>query len=137
MKRSMYTVASVMKSPVVSIQVDATVMEAMHLMRGKGISSILVDPQSSGDAYGIMTKRDVISKVVAKGQDPGKVLVKEIMTRPVITVAADCSLKECSALMIKAGIRRVPVAEGGKIIGIVSDTDIFAAVEERGWGPEY
>lgn len=84
-----------------------------------------------------MTKRDVISKVVTKGEDPSQVRVGEIMSKPVITVPPDCSLRECSVLMIRAGIRRVPVARGGEIIGIVSDTDIFAAVEERGWGPEH
>lgn len=132
-----YTVASVMRSPAVVIEADAAVMEALHLMREKGISSILVKPETSEDSYGIMTKRDVISKVVAKGEDPSKVRVREIMSKPVMTVPPEYSLRECSALMIKKGIRRVPVARGGEIIGIVSDTDIFAAVEERGWGPEY
>jgi len=136
-EKGMYTVASVMKSPVVSIEADAPVMEALHRMREKGISSILVKPQMPGDTYGIMTKRDIISKVVAKGADPSKVRVGEIMSKPVITVPPEYSLKECSTLMIREGIRRVPVARGGEIIGIVSDTDIFAAVEERGWGPGY
>lgn len=132
-----HTVESVMTSPAVMIGANATVTEAMHLMREKGISSVLVRPEGPNDSYGIMTKRDILSKVVARGQDPSKLAVREIMTAPVITVAPDCPLRECSALMTRSGIRRVPVAQGGEIIGIVSDTDIFQAVEERGWGPEF
>jgi isocitrate dehydrogenase len=59
------------------------------------------------------------------------------MSSPVITVSPNTSLRECSALMLEKDIRRVVVAQGNEIVGIVSDTDIFSAVEERGWGPTF
>ncbi len=133
----MYTVASVMKKPVARIPATATVAEAIHRMHERGISSILVEPQGPGRPYGIMTKRDVLSKVVAPGKDPEKLRVADLMSSPVITVAASTPLRECSALMLEKDIRRLLVVEGTEIVGIVSDTDIFAAVEERGWGPTF
>jgi isocitrate dehydrogenase len=85
-----------------------------------------------------MTKRDVISKVVSQGKDPQKLKVQDIMTPGLlITVPADCPLREAAALMMEKDIRRVLVTRGGEIIGIVSDTDIFRAVEESGWGADF
>lgn len=133
----MYTVESVMKKPVVGIAATATVAEAIHRMHERGISSILVEPQTPGGPYGIMTKRDVLSKVVAPGKDPDRLRVADLMSSPVITIPPSTTLRECSALMLEKDIRRILVARGTEILGIVSDTDIFAAVEERGWGPTF
>ncbi len=133
----MYTVASIMKSPVVSIEADKSVAEAVHLMQEKGISSILVTPSAPGEPDGIMTKRDIISKVVSQGKDPKTLKVQDVMTARVIAVPSDYSLAEAAKLMTEKGIRRILVRQGGKIVGIVSDTDIFRAVEEAGWGPAY
>ncbi len=133
----MFTVADVMKSPVISVDTTATVMEAMHLMRQKAVSSVLVTPKVKGGQAGIMTQRDIMSKVVTKGKDPKKLKVRQVMSSPLVTVPHDCSLRDAAKLMVKRNIRRVLVAEGGKIIGIVSDTDIFSAVEERGWEPSF
>lgn len=133
----MFTVGSIMRKPVVRIAGTATVAEAIHRMHERGISSVLVEPQVPGGPYGIMTKRDVLSKVVAPGKDPEKLRVADLMSSPVITVPPTASLRECSALMLEKGIRRVVVAQGSEIVGIVSDTDIFSAVEERGWGPTF
>lgn len=133
----MFTVADVMKTPVISVDTTATVMEAMHLMRQKAVSSVLVTPKVKGGQAGIMTQRDIMSKVVTKGNDPKKLKVRQVMSSPLVTVPPDCSLRDAAKLMVKRNIRRVLVAEGGKIIGIVSDTDIFSAVEERGWEPSF
>lgn len=133
----MYTVTSIMKSPVVSIEGNRSVAEALHLMQEKGISSILVTPGATGEPRGIMTKRDIISKVVSQGRDPAKLKVQDVMTAGLITVPPDCPLQDAAALMMEKGIRRVLVSRGTEIIGIVSDTDIFRAVEEAGWGKDY
>lgn len=133
----MFTVGSIMRKPVVRIAGTATVAEAIHRMRERGISSVLVEPQVPGGPYGIMTKRDVLSKVVAPGRDPEKLRVADLMSSPIVTVPPTASLRECSALMLEKGIRRVVVAQGHEVVGIVSDTDIFSAVEERGWGPTF
>ncbi|MEE9221165.1 MAG: CBS domain-containing protein [candidate division NC10 bacterium] len=133
----MYTVASIMKSPVVSIEANKSVAEAIHQMQEKGISSLMVTPATPGEPEGMMTKRDIISKVVSHGKDPKTLNVQDVMTTSLITVPPDYPLADAARLMSEKGIRRVLVRQGGKIIGIVSDTDIFRAVEESGWGPNY
>lgn len=132
-----YTVAEAMSSPVVSVDRDTTVAAALTLMRRKGISSVLVRPTGPNDEWGIMTKRDVISKVVARDLDPRAIRVADIMTAHLITAHPDWTLKECSNKMMAVGVRRLPVVnDQGEVVGIISDTDIFTAVEERGWeGP--
>jgi isocitrate dehydrogenase len=106
-------------------------------MQEKGISSIVVTPAATGEARGIMTKRDIISKVVSQGKDPQKLKVRDVMTSGLITVPPDCPLRDAATLMTEKGIRRVLVSRGEEIIGIVSDTDVFRAVEEAGWGQDY
>lgn len=133
----MYNVASIMRSPVVSIEANKSVAEAIHLMQERGISSILVTPAAPGEPEGMMTKRDIISKVVSHGKDPKTLMVQDVMTPRVITVPPDYPLADAAKLMVEKGIRRVLVRQAGKIVGIVSDTDIFRAVEESGWGPDY
>lgn len=133
----MYTVTSIMKSPVVSIEANKTVAEALHRMQEQGISSIIVFSGTPNQPQGIVTKRDIISKVVSQGKDPQKLKAQDVMTSGLITVPPDCPLRDAAALMTEKGIRRVLVSRGGEIIGIVSDTDIFRAVEESGWGPDY
>lgn len=131
----MYTVEDIMSRPVVTTEAGRTVAEAVQVMRQHRISSLLVRPEAPGDPYGIITKRDVVAKVVAAGLDPAKVRVRQVMSKPVLTVPPHCTLQECSRLMARAGVRRLPVFRDGEPVGIVSDTDLFAAVEEAGWGP--
>ncbi len=130
----MYTVTSIMRSPVVSIEANKTVAEALHRMQEKGISSIVVTSATPKEPQGIMTKSDIISKVVSQEKDPRELKVRDVMTSGLITVPPDCPLRDAAALMTEKGIRRVLVSQSGEIIGIVSDTDIFRAVEESGWG---
>jgi len=58
-----------------------------------------------------------------------------LMSSPLITVSPDATIKQCSIIMLDANIRRAVVMKSGQLVGIVSDTDIFQSVEERGWGP--
>lgn len=131
----MYTAQDVMSTPVVTTEELTSVAEAVHTMRRHGISSLLVKPEADDKSYGIITKRDVLSKVVANGRDANQVQVRQVMSQPVLSVPPESSLQECSRLMGKARVRRLPVFVEGEPVGIVSDTDVFAAVEEAGWGP--
>ena len=121
----MKTASDVMTKHVVDIEPDATVAEAIDRMKQWNVSSLLVQRKDPTDTWGFMSQTDVIEKVVAKGLDPGVVLVHEIMTKPVITVPPDCSLADCASLMARADIRRVLVFDGQDIVGIVSSSDIF------------
>lgn len=73
----MYQVRNVMSSPVVTIDGEATVEVALHLMRDHGISSVIVE--TPNNPPGIMTKRDIITKVVSQDKDPRQLQVVDIM----------------------------------------------------------
>lgn len=131
-----HTVGEIMTTPVVTVSTSTPVEDALHLMREKGIHSVCVEPDQAGGAYGIMTQRDVLRKVVATGRSLLNVAVRDLMTSPLITVSPDTTIRQCSIIMLDANIRRAAVMKDGQLVGIISDTDIFQAVEERGWGPD-
>ncbi len=133
---SYHTVGEIMTTPVISVPPSTSVEDALHLMREKGIHSVFVEPDQPGGAYGIMTQRDVLRKIVAAGRPLENVAVRDLMTSPIITVSPDTTIRQCSVIMLDANIRRAAVMKDGKLVGVISDTDIFQAVEERGWGPE-
>jgi isocitrate dehydrogenase len=133
--RTPTTVGDIMSRMPVTVKEGTKVSDAMHLMREHGISSVLIEPSGDG-AWGIMTQRDVVSRIVHANRSPAKVNVEEIATMPLVTVPVDMSLYDCSSQMIEANIRRVVVAQDQVPIGIVSDTDLFRNVEEFGWLPE-
>ncbi len=128
-----FTVGSLMTREVVSVKGAISVAEATHLMRGKGVTSVIVKPEN-GNEWGIMTMRDVLREIVGHDRSPDEVTVGEIATRPLIYVSPDMSLHECSKLLVDRNIRRAVVKQNDAPIGIISDTDIFLFVEEHGWG---
>jgi isocitrate dehydrogenase len=129
-----HTVEEIMTSPVVTVSASLPVEEALHLMREKNIHSVIVEPDRPSGVYGIMTQRDVLRKIVAADRPLFNMTVSDLMSSPLIAVSPDTTIKQCSIIMLDANIRRAVVMKGGKLIGIVSDTDIFQSVEERGWG---
>ena len=126
------TTAAGVMSPVKFVPAGATVEESMHRMRELGISSILVEPNGQGE-WGIMTQRDVVTKIVGGNRSASDVRVSEIATRPLITVPADATLHMVSHAMSANNVRRVVVTAKGEPVGLVSETDLFRVVEEFGW----
>ena len=131
-----HTVEEIMTSPVITVSPSMPAEEALHLMRERRIHSVIVEPDRPGGAYGIMTQRDLLRKIVAADRPLLNVTVSDLMSSPLITVSPDTPIKQCSIIMLDANIRRAVVMQSGKLVGIVSDTDIFQSVEERGWGPD-
>jgi CBS domain-containing protein len=121
--------ADVMTKDVVCIDGKESVADAIRLMREKKVSSLLVNRRGHEDAWGIMTRKDVVSKVVDPGKDPADVKVYEIMSKPLVTVSPGLALKYCARLFSHTGIRRAPVFDGKEVVGILSNTDIFNAVK--------
>lgn len=119
----------VMTKGIVSIEGTATVADAVRLMREKKVSSLFVNRRSQEDAWGIVTRKDVVNKVVNPGKDPGQLKVFEIMSKPLVTVSPGLALKYCARLFDAVGIRRAPVFDGKEIVGILSNTDIFNAIQ--------
>ncbi len=117
----------IMVKKLLTIDENASVKKAAQMM--KKVSSLLV--KRKGKIYGIITDSDIIKKVVAKGLNPSKVKVKEVCSHPLITVKEDDDLDEISYKMKKHRIRKVVVInKKGKIVGIVSATDIARYVPD-------
>ena len=135
-KSHVHSAADVMDRDVLRVPYDTTVSEGLAIMEANNVIVMLVEPQRAGGRLGIITQRDIVSKVVAPERDPDALTVGEISSAPLRTVSPQTPLSECSDLMTRKNIRRLPVKDGDDIVGIVSDTDIFAAVEERGWAVE-
>lgn len=125
---NMLTARHLMRHPLHTVEAGESVAYAIRKMQAKKISSLIVPPRYEGGVYGIITKHDILGKVVAAGREPGRVRVAEAMTSPLITVTPDCPARRCAALMMQHHIRRLPVVVDGRPVGIVSDSDVFDAL---------
>jgi CBS domain-containing protein len=101
---------------------DATARDAAALMRDQDIGDVLV--QDDGGALGIVTDRDIVTRAVAAGRDPADVRLSEICTANVRTVNVDTPVDEVIRLMSDSAVRRVPVCEGNRPVGIVALGDL-------------
>ena len=129
-----YTVRDWMSKPVVVVDPDSSVKYAITLMRRRNIHSVVVDISEKNPVYGIVTRTDVRNKIVVAERNPAETTVREIMSGPIITGKPEWTLKECSQFMQEHHIDHLPIAdESGSLIGLISATDIFMAVEETGW----
>ncbi len=106
----------------------ASALEATKMMGEKGVRALIVDRRSPDDAYGIITQRDIVYKVVAKGADPATVKVHEIMSKPLLVVNPNLDIRFVARLMANFGLSRAPVMAEGKLQGIVSVSDVLKAI---------
>jgi CBS domain-containing protein len=128
------TVRGWMSSPVVVVDPDSSVKYALTLMRRRKIHSVIVAMSEKNPSYGIVTSTDIRDKIAAAGRNPAETTVRDIMSGPIITGHPDWTLMECSQVMQEKHIHHLPIAdESGTLIGLISATDIFVAVEEAGW----
>ena len=128
------TVRDWMSKPVVVVDPDSSVKYALTLMRRRKIHSVVVAMSEKNPTYGIVTSTDVRDKIVAVGRNPAETSVREIMSGPIVTGNPDWTLMQCSQVMQERHIHHLPIAdESGALIGLISVTDIFAAIEEIGW----
>lgn len=119
-------VRDVMDTNVFFIEADRTCMDAVKLMIDKGVWSLVVTER--GLPVGVITERDIIRRVVAKGLRAEGVKVGDVMSSPIITIGPDEPIGKAMELMIMRNVRRVFVVEGGKIIGRVTQTGAFRSL---------
>jgi len=116
-------IRDMMKQSPVIVNPKATVQDAAKEMKGEGIGSLIVI--DSGKPVGIITESDILKKVVAEGLDSSKILVDEVMTSPIITVKPDTTIEEAIKTMGELKIRRLPVVENDKLVGMTTQKDIL------------
>ena len=123
-------VKDLMKADAKTVHKDAKLFTAIKMMRDFGVSSLIIEPESDGDAFGIITRKDVIEAIVMDPAGGTSLLVDDVMTKPAITVSSGLSISNCHQMMRMVGVRRLPVVDGSKLIGILSNANIFAKVAE-------
>lgn len=119
-------VADVMSSPIQTVEGETNVRDTAQLMTVKRIGSIIVTTR--GEAVGIVTERDMLERVVSRCRDPCQVTVKEIMSKPLITVTKDASILEAMRKIREKEISQLVVKDNGNLLGVISEKDIIRAV---------
>ena len=115
-------VEDVMVREVVTLDEHSTVKEAADIMNKFEIGSLIV--VSRGKALGIITERDLLRRVVAEAKDANDTRIKEVMTTPLVVVEPGMDLEAAVKLMFQMKIKKLPVVDGKKLVGLISLTDI-------------
>ena len=122
----MMAVGQVVKRKAVIVKPDDTIERVARILsRHKVGSAVVVD---NDEIVGVITDRDILDKVVAKGRDPKTVKVHEVMTRNPITIEDDYDISDAIDKMMEKGIRRLLVTRLGKPLGFVTAADLLAAL---------
>ena len=108
---------------------DDTVVDAARKLRDLGVGALPICGPDDRLA-GMITDRDITIRVVAEGRDPSTVKVSELAEGKPATIGADDSVEEALATMSKHGVRRLPVIDGQRLVGIVSQADVARNLPE-------
>jgi CBS domain-containing protein len=108
---------------VITVKKEATVEDAVKLMNKHEIGCLVV--VENGKPVGIITERDLLKRVLPKSEELGNMKVMEIMSKPLISVEPKVQIEEAAKLMFQKKIKKLPVVEGGNLVGLVSLTDLL------------
>jgi CBS-domain-containing membrane protein len=115
-------VRDIMTKNMVMIDHDKTALEAAKIMTEKGISSLFV--VKDNHPIGIVTERDFIKKICAKELSVAEVKMSDIMSKILTTADPDTPIEVAIQRMVNHKIRRLPIMESGKLVGIITVTDL-------------
>lgn len=136
-ERKVTRVRHVMKRKFDMVDGMTTIKDALGAMQHLETKCLIVEKRHEDDEYGILLISDISRNVLAKDRAPERVNVYEVMQKPVVTVDPDMDIRYCARLFDHLSLSRAPVVESGKVVGIVSFTDlvIVGMVErEREYG---
>jgi CBS domain-containing protein len=117
------TVKDLMDKDVMSIDASKSVAEAISLMVGSKVWSLLVT--TVGLPQGVVTERDILRRCINKGLAPGDLKIGEIMSSPLVTIGPDATVREAMGLMVEKDVRRLYVVVGGRVVGRLTQTRLF------------
>ncbi len=111
---------------------STTIVEVARAMASEDVGPI---PIVEGERLvGIVTDRDIAVRVVAEGRDPSTVTAGDVASSDLVTVQPDTELEEAERLMADSQVRRLPVVEGDRLVGILAQADVARALEEERTG---
>ena len=122
-------VKDVMTSPVITISEGGSADRAAALMEKHSLGCVIVTTEND-KPIGLITERDIVTRIVAKDIQPSKVTAREIMSTPLITIDPEEKLFEAARRMNRLNIRRLGVVYKGKLVGIITSKDIVAIMPE-------
>jgi signal-transduction protein with cAMP-binding, CBS, and nucleotidyltransferase domain len=122
--RKVVRVRDVMKTNFDMIEGKLTVKDALEAMKHVETKTLVVDKRYVDDEYGIVMLSDIAKQVIAKDRSPERVNIYEIMSKPVISVPPEMDIRYCARMFEQFGLSRATVIEAGKMVGIVSFTDM-------------
>jgi CBS domain-containing protein len=125
-------VKDVMTSNPTTVQSDATVVEAARIMRDQDTG--IVPVVENDRLVGTVTDRDITVRVVAEGRDPESTTVREIASTDVVSVEPQQDLSEALRLMAEHQVRRLPVVENDRLVGIVAQADVAREADDAQTG---
>jgi len=117
----MPSVKDLMTKDVVTISSSKTVYDAVVLMTEKKIGCLIIIDGTA--PVGIVTERDIVRKIVYQRLLPHEIKISEIMSKPLVTIAPDSSLRDAARLMLKNAIRRLPVIKENELVGMLVASD--------------
>ena len=115
-------VDEIMVEKVVSIRVDATIKDAVNLMNTHDIGCLIVS--KNGEIQGIITERDILKRVVAESRDAELTKVSDVMSKPLVVGGPTMYIEDAAKLMFKKNIKKLPITKDGRLIGIITLSDI-------------
>jgi CBS domain-containing protein len=123
-------VRDVMTPGVQTVRLTDTAADAARMMRDSDVGSLPV-LSAGNEPVGIVTDRDIAIRVVAEGRDPNTVRVSEIYSENPVTVEPDQPLDEALRLMAQHKVRRLPVVEDGRLVGVLAQADVALAEKAK------
>ena len=111
----------------ITMQAASSVADAARTMRDSNIGDVIV--LDNGRIRGIVTDRDIVVRAVAEGRDPFTTRLADVCSQELTTLSPTDSVEDAVSLMREKAIRRLPVVEGGKPIGIVSIGDLAQSLD--------
>ena len=114
-----------MRRNVKTVRTDDSVHAAVLKMNKFQIGSVIVT--NNGRAVGIITERNILERIVEPRLDPATIWAKDIMSSPLVTVDPNDTVDEAAKIMAQKHIKKLPVVDGDKVVGVVSTSDIVRA----------
>jgi CBS domain-containing protein len=124
MEKKIIKARQVMREKHLELDGTATVKEALDAMKEAHADVVIVKKRHEHDAFGIVLLSDIAKNVLAKDRAPRRVNVYEIMSKPVISLDPDLDVRYCARLFENFGLSQAPVIEHGKVLGIVSYSEL-------------
>lgn len=116
-------VSDVMSPNVITLDTTASVLDAVSKIIEFNVGCVIV--LNGADIVGIITKGDILRKAILPGLDPSATSVEKVMSYDVVTIGKYATLEDVSRVMSIKKVSKLPVVENGKLVGIITSTDII------------